>query len=76
MYQFLRSLVDPVTMSFVLLGIALSCAWWRHPDARRGLRMLTLVFVLTWIGSTKVVAYFSARLLEPVSYTHLRAHET
>ena len=64
MYSFARSLIDPLTISFALIGFSLLWSWWKHPDARKGLKTIVLAFLLAWIASTKVAAYFAAGLLE------------
>ncbi len=64
MHSFVRSLIDPLTISFTLIGVAILWSCWKHPDARKGLRTITLVFLLAWIASTKGAAYVVAGLLE------------
>ena len=64
MYLFLRSLLDPVTLTFFALGICLALAWWKHPDARKALRWLTLAFACGWVVLTGAFAYVAAGLLE------------
>ena len=64
MYSLLRSFVDPLAMSFILIGLTLAYAWWKNADARRGLRAITVVFLLAWIATSEAAAYFATGLLE------------
>ena len=51
-------------MVFLLMGFTLLWAWWRHPEARKGLRWITLVFCLSWVGTTGAANFFAAGMLE------------
>lgn len=64
MYVLISSLIDPLAISFTLLGIALVFAWWRIPDGRKELRPLVSLFLLAWLACSGIAAHWAARALE------------
>jgi len=63
-YYLLRDLVDPITVSFLLMGLALIFVWWTHPEARKNLRLVIFSYGLGWLACTPAVGYWAAGALE------------
>ena len=64
MYQFFRSLIDPLTIPFLLFALALAYTWYKHADVRKVLRWVLLAFVLAWMGTCQATAYLACGVLE------------
>jgi uncharacterized SAM-binding protein YcdF (DUF218 family) len=64
MHAFLKDLVDPLTISFLLLACGLFRLWWKYPDARKSLRWFLAGYVVAWLSCTNAVAFLAAGSFE------------
>jgi uncharacterized SAM-binding protein YcdF (DUF218 family) len=64
MYQLIRSLFDPVTLSFFAIALAIGFAWWKYRDARPALRSIIGAYLFGWVACSGAVAYLAAGSLE------------
>jgi uncharacterized SAM-binding protein YcdF (DUF218 family) len=63
-YQVLHYLLQPFVFLYLCLGLSIAWVWWRQPPARRGLRLVILVYLVIPALATSVAHYFVLGSLE------------